>query len=411
MLSTINGSGKRALESWIDRFVDHTKHVETPTIFRKWAGIATIAAALEQKVWITTSSPMYPNLYTGMIAQPGVGKTRIIAESAKLLLKLPDPYIAPTSINSSSLVDHLVDCKRTIINMPHAPLEYNSMVILADELGTFMSEYDDGLVAELTSFYDVTALPYGQRRRGNQLKIKIEKPQLNILFGSTPSNLMKFMPEGAWSQGFASRIIFIYSDEKNVIDDFSGDTPDAPEDLIHDLKIINTLAGKFGVTEDYRNAVNNWRALGEPPKPTHPRLLHYCTRRKAHLYRLSMISAIDRGNALILDKADFNRAMGWLLEAELDMAKIFKGQVEASASNAMEDIAHFISTKGEILETVVIRFAGERVRTHEILPMIEIMLKSGMIEATAKDRRTGMRLFRVPGSVDRPSEPQQHVLP
>src|SRR5882757_1192693 len=111
----LNGRGARKLPSWIDRFVEHTEGIETPKIFRKWAGIVTIASTLEQKVWITTSSPMYPNLYVGMIAQPGVGKTRIISEAGKLLQQLPEPYLAPTSINSSSLVDHLVECKRIII--------------------------------------------------------------------------------------------------------------------------------------------------------------------------------------------------------------------------------------------------------------------------------------------------------
>src|SRR5208282_2930904 len=122
----------RVLESWVDRFIASTAHVEAPVLFRKWTAIATIAACLEQKVWLMTSSAMYPNLYTGLIGQPGVGKSRILGEASKLLHKLPDPFVAPTSINSSSLVDHLLECKRTIINMPNAPLEYNSMIILAD---------------------------------------------------------------------------------------------------------------------------------------------------------------------------------------------------------------------------------------------------------------------------------------
>lgn len=386
----LNGSGARTLPSWIDRFVEHTSGIETPAIFRKWAGITAIAAVLEQKVWLITTSPMYASLYTGMIAQPGVGKTRIISEVSKLLHELPDPYIAPTSVNSSSLIDHLMECKRVIIQPGSAAIEYNSMVLLADELGTFMHEYEDSLVAELTAFYNVT--PYGQRRRGNNLKIKIDRPQLNILFGSTPSNLLKFMPEGAWTQGFASRILFIYSDEKNIIDDFAGHVAEAPTDLVHDLKIINALIGKFSVTEDYRNAINNWRALGEPPKPTHPRLLHYCTRRKEHLYRLSMIASVDKSNALILTKEDFNRAMGWLLEAEQDMAHIFKSQSEASDGAVMDEIHHYVARfpKG-VKEHDIIREARKRVPAHAVLRVIEVMEKSGMIEGT-KDRM-GIRTF------------------
>lgn len=283
--------------------------------------------------------------------------------------------------------------------MSAAPLEYNSMVILADELGTFMHEYDDGLIAELTSFYNVTTLAYGQRRRGHSLaggqKLKIERPQLNILFGSTPSNLMKFMPEIAWTQGFSSRVLFIYSDERNRVDDFAQEgSIDVPEDLIHDLQIINALIGKFSVTEEYRVAVNLWLDMtdkGLLAKPTHPRLAHYCTRRKEHIYRLSMIASVDRDNTLVLTKDDFLRANDWLTEAEGDMAKIFKGQTETSDGAVMEEAVHFIEANSPLAEHRLVRFIGERVPAHAVLRVIEVIEKSGM--ATAKKDRMGLRTF------------------
>lgn len=394
----LNGGTERKLPSWVEQFVEHTEGIETPAIFRKWAGIVAIAAALEQKVWITTSSEMFPNLYVTMIAPPGLGKTRVISEVGRLLQELPDPHIAPTSINSSSLVDQLKECKRVIINPPNAPLEYNSMLVMADELGTFMHEYDDSLIAVLSSFYNVN-LPYGQRRRGNnQFKVEIARPQLNMLLGSTPSNLLNFMPESAWTQGFASRIIFVYSDTKKIVDDFAGKTREKPADLIHDLKIINGLIGKFHVTEEYANAVNNWRQLGETtksaPKPTHPKLLHYCTRRKEHLYRLSMIASIDKSNALVLTKDDFNRAMSWLAEVEIDMGEIFKNQSDASDGSVMEEIVHYIGSKGVVKEQQVINEMRKRVPGYAVLRNLEVMERSGMIHVASKDRM-GIRSYKV----------------
>ena len=64
--------------------------------------------------------------------------------------------------------------------------------------------------------------------------------------------------------------------------------------------------------------------LGEPPVPDHPKLIHYITRRRTHLYKLSMVASIDRSNALSLTQDDFNKALGWLIEAELTMPDIFK---------------------------------------------------------------------------------------
>ena len=397
----------RRLPSFIDAFVTHTANVETPAIFRKWAAITTIGAVLEQKVWIMTTGKVHPNFYTFMIAAPGVGKTRVINEASKMVRALPEPHIAPTSVNHASLVDALLECKRTIINMPEAPLEYNSMCMFADELGTFMSKYEDDLVGLLSSFYDVQ--PYGQRRRGNNLKIKIDSPQLTILAGSTPSNLLKFMPEGAWDQGFTSRIMFVYSDERNIVDDFAEVYLEEPVDLIHDLKIINNLIGQFKVTEDYRTAINNWRALGEPPRPTHPRLLHYATRRKTHLYRLSIVAAVDRSNTLLLTKEDFNRAMGWMLEIEEEMPLIFKSSSSASDSAAMEEIMHYVqsSDRGQgIREGKLVTFVRERVPAHAVLRVIEVMEKSEMIYVASVDKQ-GLRMFR---KGPRPVKPNLEIV-
>lgn len=388
----------RKLASWIDRFIEATEHTASPTIFRRWTAIFTIASVLEQKVWITTSEPLYPNLYIMLVAPPGIGKSRAIRKGYQLISAMPDPHIAPTSINAASIIDHLNECKRSIIAQPS--FEYNSMAIMVSEFGTFMSEYENGLMSILTDFYNVT--PYGQRRRGNnQLKIKIERPQLNMLIGATPDAIAKFMPEGAWGQGFASRIIFVYSGEKIRIDDFGGiPSDDLPQELYDDLKQINSCIGKFTVTEDYRNSVNLWRDANEElpsiPKPNHPKLTHYNTRRREILYRLSMTSALDRSNALVLMKEDFNRAMGWLLEAEQYMPQAFDLSNARSDDSAIEEIYHVIKSRnGRVMsEPELIREVSRRVPAYAVYKLIDVMERSGMIQ-TATRNRHGARTFKI----------------
>ncbi len=153
----------------IESFVAATTNLESPEIFRKWAAIGSIAAALEQKVWLQTSSPLYPNLYVFLVAHPGVGKTRTVRAVKRYFTELPEPHIAPTSVTASSLVDALVKAKRTLIRIPEGPLEYNSLLIAADELTAFMHKYDDEMIGVLSAFYDNDQ--YGQHRRGNEIRI------------------------------------------------------------------------------------------------------------------------------------------------------------------------------------------------------------------------------------------------
>lgn len=319
-----------------------------------------------------------------------MGKTRTVRAARAYAAELADFHFAPTSVSGASLVDSLLGAKRSIVCLPDPPMEYNSIMIAADELGAFMHKYDDEMVGLLSTFYDVDA--YGQRRRGGDLKIMIKQPQVNILAGTTPSNLMKFMPEGAWDQGFTSRIILIFSDERIVGDDFANENKPMSKDLVHDLTIINSLAGKYTVTEDYRNAVNAWRSLGEPPAPNHPKLIHYNTRRRVHLYKLSMVAAAATSNKLTLTKADFNTAMGWLLEAEGLMPEVFKAGSVGADGKAMEEIYHWLFAIGKPTpEHQLLRRIQELVPIHSVTRVLEVMERSGQIKATHVDKRTGQR--------------------
>lgn len=390
------GKGSRKLDSWIGSFVEQTSALDSPELFRKWSAISTIAAVLEEKVWIKTSRPLYPNLYVLICGHPGVGKTRTIREARSYVIDLPDFHLAPVSLTFASLVDSLLLAKRMVVRLPDAPLEYNSMFIAADELGAFVHKYDDEMIAGLSAFYDPD--PYSQSRRTRDLKIQIKSPQLNILAGSTPSNLLKFMPEGAWDQGFTSRLIMVFSDERILGDDFAPKTHSHSAALEHDIRIINQLSGEFTVSHDYREAVNNWRALGEIPVPNHPKLLHYVTRRRAHLYKLSMIASIDRDNSLMITREDFNIAMGWLLEAESFMPEIFKAGSGGADAQALDEIKYFIqsSDRGQgVGEQKIINFARERIPIHSVMRVIDIMQGSGMIRADMIDKRTGQRMFKV----------------
>lgn len=346
---------------------------------------------------MVTSRPLYPNLYVVILGHPGVGKTRTIREARSYVIDLPDFHLAPVSLTFASLVDSLVQAKRFMARLPDPPLEYNSMYIAADELGAFVHKYDDEMIAGLSAFYDPD--PYTQARRmfkGDNIKIK--SPQLNMLCGSTPSNLLKFMPEGAWEQGFTSRMIMVFSDERIIGDDFAPKIHNHSSNLEHDIRIINSLSGEFHVTEDYRDAINNWRAAGEIPVPSHPKLLHYVTRRRAHLYKLSMISSIDRGDSLVVSKDDFNRAMGWLLEVESAMTEVFKAGSGSADGQALDEILFYIQTSDRgkgVLKHKIVNFAKDKIPLHSITRIVEILEGSGKIKCIGIDKTTGQQVFKL----------------
>lgn len=356
---------------------------------------------LERKVWTTTSSPLYPNLYVFIVGDAGTGKSRPIDVAEAFVQEIDDFKQAPTSVTMASLCDCLVEAKKVIIRLDtkQDPLEYNTLTIIADELSAFMHEYSNDLIAGLTKFYDCS--PYAQARRGGDLRISLLRPQLNILSGTTPANLLKFIPETAWEQGFTSRVILVYSDnsERKMINVFEKDQTERkmPKDMLFDLEVISKLHGQFGWEKDWALAMHNWREMGmkvpgfEPP--SHPRLKHYCSRRFAHMIKLSMISSVDRHNRLILEKEDFNRAMAWLVEAEQRMSNIFAGGTPGEDSKAMDEVIHFINQTGRASEAQLVQWLRKRLKYGTNIPkLIEVMERGNMIVHIDNDNM-GLKIF------------------
>jgi hypothetical protein len=354
-----------------------------------------VAATLEQKVFVNTGSPLYPNLYTFLVGHAGIGKSRaIMAASGIIREALPEVYFGATSMTRAALSDYMAEAKRFIPNIPYTPIEYNSLVVVADEFSAFMHEYDSALVASLVEFYDVN--PYMEGRRVGNIRITITRPQLNILTGSTPSNLIHTLKDYVWEQGLMSRVIMIYANDRPLIDVFNTPPMPKPADLIHDIKVINTLIGEFTYTDDFAKAMHQWKLLGLIPVPQHPKLIHYNTRRWAHLLKLTMVASVDRSNDLVLEVQDFNRAMGWLVQAETYMELIFEVGSVAPDSRIMDEVVHFIkSHKGPVSEHLVINFMRERTSSMTISPMLRAMEGSRMIVARHVDKN-GMRQFTVP---------------
>jgi hypothetical protein len=293
------------------------------------------------------------------------------------------------------MIDDLDKSKRSMLHMPEGKIEYNTMYITADELTAFMHKYSE----EAMGFINHCHLcePYGQTRRTGQINIKIKRPQLNMIVGAQPSILMDYLPPSAWDQGFCSRIIFVFSDERTIGDDFSEThNTDLSPDLVHDLLCISGLVGQFEVTTKFRDAITNWRSLGEPDVPTHPKLIHYATRRRVHLYKLAMVSAIERSDVLLLTVDDFNRALGWLLEAEQTMPDIFKAGAGNADARAMDEIYHYVLTFGKpIREGKIIMFAKDLVPAHSLDRLLKNMENAGMlVPTTAGNYLTGQRMWR-----------------
>lgn len=385
--------GKRRLPSWIQGFYEYTDALPSPGLWRKFAAISLIAGALERRVWIKTAmGNLFPNMFMILVGPPGAGKTILTSQIYDFWSTLQDGtdtghHVAASSVTAASLIDSLNEAQRRIVR-PTAipPVEtFNSLKICSNELGVFLPAYENSMMNLLTDIYD--GRPYSERRRGKDINIKIERPQLNIIAATTPSYLTNILPEGAWDQGFLSRTILVYSGETVIrpLWDESPKNEKMYKDLVADLKVVGEMFGKMTFTPDAAKVVSDWHMEGGPPQPEHPKLLHYNTRRTAHLLKLCMVASASRGDDFEINLDDVQLALDWLIEVETFMPDIFKAMSQGGDSRAIQDCWYhcyqiWIKEKRPIAEPRIVYFLQERVPAHSVMRIIEVMRQAKLLE-------------------------------
>jgi len=375
-----NGAGKRRLTSWIDTFTEHTgKFLPTPKIFREWAAITAVGATIERKMWIDTGQVLFPNLYTVLIGPSGKGKTRVIDYANATIRKAIDNFFfAPTSVTRASLIDVLAESKRKLpfMGRDREMVEYNTLFVSIDELTAFMPEYNSDIVSALTKFYDGNW--YKEAKRVGHVRHDIDKPNMSILTGSTPTSLMKVLKQDVWSQGFTGRTFMVYSSENKDFNPLARRKVEEHPGLGHDIQIIFSMYGEVSWTDEYNELQDEWFKNGSGP-PDHPLLENYNNRRKSHLYKLSMISSADRGDDYTLRKEDFLRAREWLTGVEREMTKVFESGYITGDRQAMDEIVAYLKREGPRSWKQIEFKASLLVETYKLDKLLDVMVRTGMI--------------------------------
>jgi len=395
------------LDSWLDGFLRYTDGLSSPILFRKWAAISTIGAALERRVWcITAKHPTFPNLFIILIGRPGVGKSKAINSVRNLIRATkvegvfePACHLAPVDVTKSSLYDYLASKKiRKSGPDPEAEaleisedFHYHSAYLAVSELSDLLRDHDTALLGALHSLFDCLPFVEEERRYRSDNPIKIQRPQISLIGGTTPAYISRTFPPSSWDEGFMARSILIYSDQVIEPNLFEGDDEGDPflvRQLVEDLRQIGKMSGRMEFTPECKKAILAWQRGGKEPAPSHIRLEHYRTRRMIHALKLTMIAAADRDNSNLLHAEDFQTALAWMHEAELVMPQLFMDMVGKSDGQTMKELFHFvkqafdlpINNKQPIKRSVVVNWLTSKVPAYQIDKVIEMAVAADYLQ-------------------------------
>lgn len=374
---------------WIEDYLAYTSGIISPDLFRLWTAIGTLAAALERRCWIETSSGLlYPNLFVLLVAPPGVGKTESIKRGEELLSLTKKFKIAPKSVTSASLVDAVGEAaRRTPID--GQLVEYSSLFLPAGELGVLLPAHDLGFLSILNDLYDNPA-NYTEKRRTLDRNTDIVRPQINILGGSQPAYLTSLLPEEAWNMGFTSRMIMVYANSAPKKPLFSFDPRDyallerQKAHLVAHLSKLGSAHTPFTLTQGAMDNISLWHLAGGPPIPQHSRLAHYNSRRTIHLLKLCMVASVSRDTTFEITEFDVERAKTWLFDVERLMPDIFRDMMGRSDGQVINELhmylwGEYVRTKSPIHESLIFDFLSVRVPSERIKVIIEVAERSNML--------------------------------
>ena len=352
---------RRCSPSWLDVYLKYTECSEAPELYHTWVGLTIISSVLQRKVYKDRGHiTLYPNLYTFLVGPSGTRKSSAINIGEKLLLggvKVPGPWGVQISKGVPS-PPYIVDSFRTpelfIQELATICPNYNPpktpFLILADEAPTFFrrAKYAQDMIPLLIKLYDCKTSRPGTIARGIE---NIENPYGTGLWGVIPEVLVDLMPKEAAAGGFASRCIWVYSEDSSRCfahpELESGYDPDIYVDLVHDLTEISQLEGEMQLTENAYRYFDQWYkdVRGDIADAIDVRYMGYMNRKGDMVYKLAILLSLSENNKMLIAEKHFLLARQLYEALEPDLSKVYSGAGGRAPTLDARDVVYKVLVK------------------------------------------------------------------
>lgn len=401
--------------------------------FSRMTAHVLMAAAIGRRSYVEwDNQALFLNLYCGMVAKPGSGKSQPVKLAKQVLERLNEfkdgthIYLGNDSTSKASLVNDLMKTKIQTGIIPGQPvMTLHEMTCLYDELATFLPAYEADKVGLLLKLFDCPAL-YRETRVTVAEDRELQNVYFNWFFGTTPefwARLLAFEQE----TGIKSRTILCSEDVDIHARELMGATASAVADggnkinsggfisqaahnsvlaLARDLAVVSTQQRgllQFGV--GYAERINQWWAGGGEPIPAWLGMGDYPVRRPMHVIKLSAHRCVSRGGRII-STADLDYAFAVLNDWEESTKHISADLKTSEHGRIMDDTYQFFYARTVTRDGKIAQFSGQdlrrflstRVRAVEIEVMVTQMIQAGYIKPMGL-AVAGMERMDMQGSV------------
>lgn len=337
---------QRKFPDFLSAYLKYSAKSEPPQNYHIWTCLSVIGAAMQRKVSLKWGfKTLYPNIYVVLIGPSGCRKGTAMNIGKDLLQEINGIIMASESTTREALIRDMKDGINTFTDPTDGMLKFHSSVtVFSEELSVFLGQQNVKFLADLTDWFDASD-QWTYRTKGSGTD-KLVGVCVNILGATAPDWLRSILPQEAFGGGFTSRVIFVVEDgKKQVIAD-----PRIPDEvlrmrpaLVHDLEIINSMAGEMLFSEEAMAIYAPWyEQQSKSPAIKDPHFAGYCERRAIHVLKLSMIVSASRSSEKVITAADFKRALALLESVEPKMPRAFMGLGRAKYSEMTAQIFEYM---------------------------------------------------------------------
>jgi Protein of unknown function (DUF3987) len=382
------GINDRELPDWLSSFMQSADYGEAPPYFYFWTGVATIAAALRRRVWLDMGTfTWYPNLYTLLVAPPGIVQKSSTSDlGMRLLKKIPTIFQGPTTLTWQALYDAYLEVGEEFPISPTEVATQSALYVNSPEFGITLNPKDTEMIDQLVHIWDGAAMRKRTRKDG---EVVIPTPCLNLIACTTPSWIAENVPQYLIGGGLTSRILFVYGEEKVRYVAYPqlllpANYTDWQAALVRDLERISTLVGGFSLTPDAYSWGQEWYEdfhKNQAPKLDKTLIGGYIARKQTLVHKVAMILAVSRGDSLIIDRDLLERAMLLITELEDKMPMVYGRIGMKEGSNSATQVLAFLERNdGQALLGALYRYMHKTYPdVSEFEKILVGMIQAGMI--------------------------------
>lgn len=394
----------RKFPNWLKAYESYARDNYCPAAFHRWTGLTVLAAALERKVWCVNGKIIfYPNIFTMLVTYAGVGKSTALDRGTDLLERIKEEFnpnikLIAEQITEPGLVKDMEE-RQEIMLSETKHLFHSSGFFFASEASASALQNTHGtFTATITRFYDCPRVFRKVTKGEHEKPTEIYNVCFSMLAGATFDYLKTLVNESSVMGGFASRIIYVISKDREIRTPSWGDSAiddtATQQALFEDLCEIHKLQGGFTATREFREAWVKFQPESDRRliAMNSPRLESLAARISTNTMKVAMLLCVAESNDMILEARHWDEAMQLIEDVSKNYSFILsQGAMgdKMSQTGVTQAIGQTLKRNGgklpmNILKSIVLANGN---RVEEITKTMDFMYGAGWLKL---DSMTGL---------------------